>query len=118
MTPGSGAADGAEGLGAYYESMKAGTSGEAATPQVSRVDWSKFEGHGRRLSGQSSIFAYVTFVMLVIYFGLAALSGFALIGIAPLLMSFRSYMAGEKLAPVAVLRAIAGMVTGFILWPL
>lgn len=108
------------GLGRYYESMQASQpeADAAAPPHVSRVDWSKFEGHSRRLARPSNTYAMVTFVLIVIYLAIAAATGFALLGIAPLLMSFRSYQNEEPLALFAALAAVGSMVLGFVLWPL
>lgn len=111
--------DQSSGLGRYYESMKpAHGDPDAAVPHVSRVDWSKFEGHGRRLGKPSNTYAMVTFVLIAIYLAIAAVTGFALLGIAPLLLSFRSYQNEEPLALIAAVAAIGSMVLGFVLWPL
>jgi hypothetical protein len=112
-------------LGSYYRSMPSrpvARPDQGSEPDVpvrpSRVDWSKFEGHGTRTSKPGNLYAWTTFVMLAIYVVIASLTGFALIGIAPVLMAYRSWSEGEALAPVAVLGAIAGVVAAFVVWPI
>lgn len=117
-TPGD---EGGSSLGKYYESMAPTASQQPHEPpmhHVSRVDWSKFEGHGSRSAKPRNLFAWVTFGVLALYLAMAAAIGFALIGIAPLILSYRSWSEDEPLALVAVIAAVAGLVAGLIIWPI
>jgi len=107
-----------DGLGKYYESMNQPGQQDASALGKPKVDWSKYEGIATGSGHPRNLFAYATLAVVAIYLVFAWLTGIALLGIAPLLLAFRSYQKGESLAIVAVPAAVGGVILGFILWPI
>ncbi len=59
-------------------------------------------------------FAYITFIVCLVYIAIAAASHYVFIGILPLFMSIRSLSRRERLAPVALAAAILVIVVSIL----